>query len=80
MAWNSLPDFIRDPTSSTDCLRRLLETYLFTRYYSASSALEVLNDNALYKSTHSLTHSLIHSLVVRIRLDVKSALPPVESH
>jgi len=30
--------------------------------------------------THSLTHSLIHSLVVRIRLDVKSALPPVESH
>ena len=26
MAWNSLPDFIRDPTSSTDCFRRLLET------------------------------------------------------
>ena len=24
MAWNSLPDFIRDPTSSTDCFRRLL--------------------------------------------------------
>jgi len=32
MAWNSLPDFIRDPTSSTDCFRRLLKTYLFTRY------------------------------------------------
>ena len=32
MAWNSLPDFIRDPTSSTDCFRRLLETYLFARY------------------------------------------------
>ena len=29
MAWNSLPDFIRDPTSSTDCFRRLLKTYLF---------------------------------------------------
>jgi len=29
---NSLPDFIRDPTSSTDCFRRLLETYLFARY------------------------------------------------
>ena len=27
MAWNSLPDFIRDPTSSTDCFRRLLKTY-----------------------------------------------------
>jgi len=33
MAWNSLPDFIRDPTNSTDCFRRLLETYLFARYY-----------------------------------------------
>jgi len=26
MAWNSLPDFIRDPTNSTDCFRRLLKT------------------------------------------------------
>ena len=32
MAWNSVPDFIRDPTSSTDCFRRLLKTYLFARY------------------------------------------------
>jgi len=32
MAWNSLPDFIRDPTSSTDCFRHLLKTYLFTCY------------------------------------------------
>ena len=32
MAWNSLPDFIRDPTSSTDSFRRLLKTYLFARY------------------------------------------------
>ena len=32
MAWNSLPDFIRDPTSSPDCFRRLLKTYLFARY------------------------------------------------
>ena len=58
MAWNSLPDFIRDPTSSTDCVRRLLKKYLFARYYSASCALGVLNDYALYKSTHSLTRSL----------------------
>jgi len=33
MAWNSFPDFIRDPTSSTDCFRRLLKTYSFARYY-----------------------------------------------
>ena len=32
MAWNSLPDFIRYPTSSTNCFRRLLKTYLFARY------------------------------------------------
>ena len=32
MAWNSLPDFIRDLTSSTDCFRHLLKTYLFARY------------------------------------------------
>ena len=32
MAWNSLPDFIRDPTSSTDYFRCLLKTYLFARY------------------------------------------------
>ena len=47
MAWYSLPDFIRDPMSSTDCFRCLL-----------SSALGVLNNYVLYKSTHSLTHSL----------------------
>ena len=58
MAWNSLPDFIRDPTSSTDCFRRLFKTYLLARYVngvtSASRAVGVLNDYALYKSTHSL--------------------------
>jgi len=30
--WNSPPDFIRDPTISVDCFRRLLKTYLFARY------------------------------------------------
>jgi len=30
--WNSLPDFIRDPTISADCFIRSLKTYLFTRY------------------------------------------------
>ena len=32
MAWNSLPDFIRHPTSSTDCSRCQLKAYLFARY------------------------------------------------
>jgi len=30
--WNSLPDFIGDPTISADSFRRLLKTYLFARY------------------------------------------------
>ena len=30
--WNSLPDFIQDPTISADCFRRLLQTYLFAQY------------------------------------------------
>jgi len=32
MAWNALPDFFPGPTSSTDCFRRVLKTYLFARY------------------------------------------------
>ena len=62
MAWNSLPDFIRDPVSSTDCFRRLLKTYTCSHDTSASSALRVLNDHALYKSTHSFTYSLIPTM------------------
>jgi len=57
MARNSLPDFIRAPTSSTDCLGVYLKRTC-SRVTSASSALAVLNDYALYKSTHSLTHCL----------------------
>ena len=53
--WNSLPNFIRDPTISLDCFRRLLKTYLFARYY-AFSALEVLTTTALYKFTYLLTY------------------------
>ena len=41
-AWNSLPDYLRDPSLSEDTFRRLLKTY------SARSALEALH-NALYK-------------------------------
>jgi len=31
--WNSLPDFIWDPTISADCFRLLLKTYLFALYH-----------------------------------------------
>jgi len=48
MAWNSLPDFIRDPTSSTDCFRRLLKMY--TRFLTL---MRYANPR-----THAFTHSL----------------------
>ena len=70
MAWNSLPDFIRDPTSSTDCSMCLLKTHLFARYYYAPLIRRIrgLKYYAEYKSTHSPTHSL--SLFINSRLDV----------
>ena len=56
MAWNSLPDFIGiQPAAQT-----VLGIYLkrtCSRVTSASSALGVLNEYALYKSTHSLPNS-----------------------
>ena len=38
-----------------------------SRVTSASSALAVLNDYALYKYTHALTHSLTHSKLQELR-------------
>ena len=42
--WNSLPDFIRDPTISADCFRCLLRTFC-SLDTSAFSVLQVLDDN-----------------------------------
>ena len=39
MAWNSLPDFIRDPTSSTDCFRHLLKTSIHVQNIKLKSYL-----------------------------------------
>ena len=44
-----------------------------SRVTSASSALGVLNDYALYKSTHSLTHSLIDPVTRRVHWSRASA-------
>ena len=60
VAWNSLLDFIRDSTSITET-QTFLGIYLkriCSGVASASSALGVLSDYALYKSTYSLIHSL----------------------
>ena len=47
MAWNSLPDSLRDPSLCMVCrFRRGLKSVLFAKYYSA---IEMLHDIALYK-------------------------------
>jgi len=55
--WNSLPNFIWDPTISSDCFRRLLKR-ICSLNTSAFSALEVLTTTALYKFTYLLTFLL----------------------
>jgi len=74
MAWNSPPDFIRDPTSS----KTVLDVHLkrtCSRVTSASSALRVFNDYALYKSTQPLTHSRCGYSVDKIGGKPKRLLP-----
>ena len=56
MAWNTLRDFIRDPTSSTDCFRRLLKKYLFARYLCIQRISGSRRQCAI--RIHSLTHSI----------------------
>ena len=53
-AWNSLPDFIRDPTTGADCFRRLFKMYLFTRYLCTQRVRGSLTITALYKYTYLL--------------------------
>jgi len=66
MALNSLPDFIRDPTSSTDCFRRLLKTYLFARHWC------IQRIRASQRLCAVQIHALIHSLTV---FNVRCSLP-----
>jgi len=55
MAWNSLPDFIQDPTSSTDCFRHLLKKNLFVRYYCIQN---IRGFSTIMHYTNPRTHTL----------------------
>jgi len=57
MAWNSLPNFFRDPTSSADWCRHLLKMYLFAHYWCIQR-FRGSNDYALYKSTRHISFRL----------------------
>jgi len=57
MTWNSLPDFIHGIQRAAQTVLGVYLKRTCSRDTSASSALEVFNDYALYESTHSLTHS-----------------------
>ena len=49
IVWNSLPEYLRDPTLSIDTFRRCLKTYSILIYTQRPSALESLWLHALYK-------------------------------
>ena len=58
MAWNALPDDLRDPSLSVDNFLKKLKTHLFRNALGILSALEALR-NALYKfKTYLLTYLL----------------------
>ena len=59
MACYSLPDFIRVPTSSTNCFRRSPKTYLLRALlvHPAHSGSQRLCATQIHTLTHSLTHS-----------------------
>ena len=58
MAWNALPDDLRDPSLSADNFRKKLKTHLFRNALGHFIALEALR-NALYKfKTYLLTYLL----------------------
>ena len=58
MACNSLPHFIYEIQRAAQTVLGVYVKRTCSRVTSASSALGVLNDYALYKSRHSLAHSL----------------------
>ena len=63
-AWNSLPDFIRDPTSSTDYLGIYLKRTC-SRVTNASSTSALLNEYALRcLYTHSLTEGWVDYICI----------------
>jgi len=69
MAWNSLPDFIDGIQRAAQTVLGVYLKRLCSRVTSASSALGVLNDYALYKSTRALTHSLTAPVKLSIVLN-----------
>ena len=66
MAWNLLPDSLRDPSlcSRLSSFRRGLKTVLFTNT-SVLSAIEMLHDIALYKFNIHI-HIHIHNTLIML--------------
>jgi len=75
MAWNSLPDYLRDTSLSEDTFKRSLKTYSFAFYYSTYT-LEAFAYNSLYKlSTYLFTCHSVPPVRVMNRTAWLSALP-----
>ena len=76
MAWNALPDDLRDPSLSADNFGKGLKTHLFRNALGTLSALEALR-NALYKfKTYLLTYlPLTLKVVSTSRLTWDTSVP-----
>ena len=65
MAWNSLPDFIRDPTSSTECFRRLLDLGVSVDLKHKIDGF--LKISYRYSFTKEIFHILSHDLFNKVK-------------
>ena len=64
MAWNSLPDFNQDPTSSTDCFRRLLNGLITiairARFEYDSTTIRLQHATTRYEVFRSLAYEIVY--------------------
>ena len=69
-AWNSLPDNLRDSSVSRDSFRKLLKSYLFTRYWN----IERIRGFTWMRYTNLLTYLLCTLLINSRRLSALETL------
>jgi len=69
VAWNSLPDYLRDPSRSVDSFCRDLKTFLFS-FYSVHSAL------GGFAVMHCINLLLTLTLILTSHHSYTSSVPP----
>jgi len=68
VAWNMLPDYLRDPTRSVDSSRCDLKTFQFSFYYRTQRIRGFANrDYALYKSTTDIDVDISTVILIKVQ-------------